>query len=153
MATEHDDPCRDRADDDEPILTLRAQDELAEDVVIHWAQLAARAGVPDDRVRGATEVALAMHRWRRANPERVRTPDWLDRREGGQEDERPETGRGRSSCHHGGGTRGELRRAWRSLAMVVAVELGIPRLVDLLARAVEWVCWVVWGRWRRRERR
>ena len=56
MATKHDDPCRDKADDDEPIFTLRAQDELAEGVVFHWVQLAARAGVPDDRVRGATEV-------------------------------------------------------------------------------------------------
>ena len=75
MATKHDDPCRDRADDDEPIFTLRAQDELAEDVVIHWAQLATRAGAPDEKVRGATEVAWAMHKWKRANPYRVKVPD------------------------------------------------------------------------------
>lgn len=57
MATKRDDPCRDKADDDEPIFTLVAHDELAEDVVIYWAQLAARVGAPDEKVRGATDVA------------------------------------------------------------------------------------------------
>lgn len=75
MATKSDDPCRDKSDDDEPIFTLCARDELAEDVVIHWTQLAARAGAPDEKVRGATDVAWAMNKWKRANPKRVKVPD------------------------------------------------------------------------------
>ncbi len=75
MATKSDDPCRDKADEDEPIFTLRAQDEIAPELVVWWATLAARAGAPDDKVRGAVEVSMAMHRWQRAHPERVKTPD------------------------------------------------------------------------------
>ena len=52
MATKSDDPCRDKADEDEPIFTLRAQDEIAPELVVWWATLATRAGAPDDKVRG-----------------------------------------------------------------------------------------------------
>lgn len=75
MATKHDDPCRDKAGDDEPIFTLRAQDETAPEVVVLWATLAAKAGTSHEKVRGAVEVSMAMHRWQRAHPERVKTPD------------------------------------------------------------------------------
>ena len=75
MATKGDDPCRDKADDDEPIFTLVAHDELAPEIVVLWATLAARAGVPDSKVRGAVDVSLAMHRWQMAHPDRVKTPD------------------------------------------------------------------------------
>lgn len=75
MATKHDDPCRDRAGDTEPIFTLRAQDELAPEVVALWATLAARAGTPHEKVRGAVEVSMAMHRWQRKHLDRVKVPD------------------------------------------------------------------------------
>ena len=34
----------------------------------------------------------------------------------------------------------ELRQALRRLLIVVAVELGIPRLLRSMAGAIEWVC-------------
>lgn len=75
MATKHDDPCRDKAGDDEPIFTLLARDELAPEIVVLWATKAAEAGTPHEKVRGAVEVSMAMHKWQMANPDRVKTPD------------------------------------------------------------------------------
>lgn len=48
---------------DEPLFILRAQDELAVQVVRYWADLAEARGVRSGKVAGARKLAAAMERW------------------------------------------------------------------------------------------
>jgi hypothetical protein len=52
-----------KADDDEPIFVLRAQDSLAADAVRHWAERAEQAGSTPAKVAEARDIADAMERW------------------------------------------------------------------------------------------
>ena len=63
MATKHNSVSLMKAEDDEPIFVLRAQDVLAAGVVRAWAEQAARAGCGDAKVHEAREIADAMERW------------------------------------------------------------------------------------------
>ena len=63
MATKHNNPCADKAADDEPIFTLRAQDKLAPMVVRYWAELAEDAGSPAAKVEEALRCADEMDAW------------------------------------------------------------------------------------------
>jgi hypothetical protein len=63
MATKHTSSALAKAADNEPIFVLRANDELAEQVVRHWAARAAVAGVPGAKVKEALDVADAMRAW------------------------------------------------------------------------------------------
>jgi hypothetical protein len=65
--------CLGRADDDEPLFILRAQDRLAAPLVWLWAELAHRLGVP--KALEATAIAEDMNRWGRTHPDRVKWPD------------------------------------------------------------------------------
>lgn len=56
-------PCYDKAADDEPIFVLRAKDALAPIAVEHWAELAAKLGVPVPKVLEAFRCAEAMRAW------------------------------------------------------------------------------------------
>lgn len=73
MATKASDPCREKAADDEPIFTLRAQDVLAPRTVRHWAELAHARGVPASKVAEARALADQMSAWQKAN--RWKVPD------------------------------------------------------------------------------
>lgn len=65
MATKDKDPCREKAAPDEPIFTLRAQDQLAPELVREWAREADAGGTPDEKVDEAMAVAHAMEDWQR----------------------------------------------------------------------------------------
>jgi hypothetical protein len=51
---------RELAEEGEPVFVLRGQDILAADVVEHWADLAAIAGVNRDKIEGARQIAAEM---------------------------------------------------------------------------------------------
>lgn len=55
--------CLAKAASDEPIFVLRAQDELAPDIVRMWAQEAAREGTSEAKCREALELADRMEVW------------------------------------------------------------------------------------------
>lgn len=63
MATKHNSVTLGKAQDDEPIFVLRAQDRLAPALVRRWADEAERAGCPAGKVAEARTVADAMERW------------------------------------------------------------------------------------------
>lgn len=48
---------------DEPVFILRAQDQLAPDIVREWANHAEAAGVNKNKVNGAREWAAFMDAW------------------------------------------------------------------------------------------
>lgn len=52
-----------RIPDDEPVFILRGQDQLAEEVVNFWADLAERAEVRSGKVADARLVAQEMAAW------------------------------------------------------------------------------------------
>lgn len=65
MATKHNDPCRDKAADDEPIFTLRAQDSSAPGTVTHWIDCnAPRLGYDHPKIKEARECVAAMLAWK-----------------------------------------------------------------------------------------
>lgn len=68
MATKDNDSCREKAAEDEPIFTLRAQDKLAPTLVELWANHAERRGAPPEKVAEARGCAAAMRAWQRENP-------------------------------------------------------------------------------------
>lgn len=53
--------------DEEPVFTLRAQDEAAPMAVRDWATRAERLGSPWQKVSGARKIAAAMDVWQAAN--------------------------------------------------------------------------------------
>lgn len=62
--------CLGKAADDEPVFVLRAQDDLAADLVDQWATRASLLGCPHDKVREARELAQSMREWpTRKNPD------------------------------------------------------------------------------------
>lgn len=63
MATKKNDPCLDKAGDDEPIFVLRAQDKLAPALVRQWADQAAANGCPEPKVQDARQLADRMESW------------------------------------------------------------------------------------------
>ena len=67
--------CLGRVALDEPVFILRAQDILAPRVVVRWAHLAEQAGSPQDKVRGALQVAKQMADWQVNNRHRLKVPD------------------------------------------------------------------------------
>jgi hypothetical protein len=66
-----DDSCRDKAAEDEPLFTLRAQDMLAPMVVRAWADAARLAGSPASKVDDALQTANEMDAWQAANHSKV----------------------------------------------------------------------------------
>jgi hypothetical protein len=63
MATKHNSVTLGKAQDDEPIFVLRAQDTLAPALVRRWADEAERAGCPAVKFIEARAVADAMEQW------------------------------------------------------------------------------------------
>jgi hypothetical protein len=63
MATKHNSVTLLKAQDDEPIFVLRAQDTLAPALVRRWADEAERAGCPAVKVLEARTIADTMERW------------------------------------------------------------------------------------------
>jgi hypothetical protein len=63
MATKHNSVSLEKANDNEPIFVLRAQDRLAADAVRHWAERAEQEGATPAKVAEAREIADAMERW------------------------------------------------------------------------------------------
>ena len=62
--------CLGKAADNEPVFVLRAQDDLAADLVDRWAIQAAGLGCPWDKVLDAKRIAQDMREWpRRKNPD------------------------------------------------------------------------------------
>lgn len=55
--------CYDKADPDEPIFVLRAQDALAADTVRFWAAQAHLRGVDQAKVNEAHRCAELMEKW------------------------------------------------------------------------------------------
>jgi hypothetical protein len=55
--------CYDKADPDEPIFVLRAQDALAARTVLFWAEEANKAGADSSKVAEARKCAAAMEKW------------------------------------------------------------------------------------------
>lgn len=67
---QHGQGCLGKADDDEPIFILRAQDALAADLVELWAIRAQAADCTHDKVLEAHRLADDMRRWpKRKNPD------------------------------------------------------------------------------------
>lgn len=60
-------PCYDKAGGDEPIFVLRAQDKLAPEIVLQWADQAARSGASPDKIREAIKLADEMIEWQGKN--------------------------------------------------------------------------------------
>ncbi len=73
MATKKDaaPTCYDKAADDEPVFTLRAQDMLAPEMVREWAYRALRMGVPKNKVEEARRCADQMEDWQIENRRKV----------------------------------------------------------------------------------
>ena len=65
------DSCRDKAAEDEPLFTLRAQDKLAPTIVRAWAALAKIAGSPANKVDDALQTANEMEVWQAAHHSKV----------------------------------------------------------------------------------
>ena len=63
MGTKHDDPCLTKAADDEPLFVLRAQDNMAPDMVRLWARTARTRGVNEAKVKAAMGTADKMDAW------------------------------------------------------------------------------------------
>lgn len=57
------DSCYNKAADDEPIFTIRAQDALAPMVVEYWAELAAKMKVKPEKILEAYRCSQAMREW------------------------------------------------------------------------------------------
>ena len=55
--------CYDKAHPDEPIFVLRAQDPMAAAIVRVWAVFAKEAGVRQEKIEDALNVATAMDAW------------------------------------------------------------------------------------------
>jgi len=47
----------------EPVFVLRGQDVLAPQAVRQWAELAAKAGVPGEKIERALDIANKMEEW------------------------------------------------------------------------------------------
>ncbi len=60
---------------DEPVFTLRAQDELATTVLRAWIDLAEKRGVNSQKIVRAEQHLLDMLEWRATDPNRVKLPD------------------------------------------------------------------------------
>jgi hypothetical protein len=63
MATKRNSVSLMKADDNEPIFVLRAQDRLAAAAVRFWADEAEKAGSSVAKIAEAREVAAAMEQW------------------------------------------------------------------------------------------
>lgn len=63
MGLRHTDECLAKVADDEPIFVLRAQDNLAPELVRLWASKARMVGCPSDKVNEAYDLALRMEAW------------------------------------------------------------------------------------------
>ncbi len=63
--------CYDKADKDEPLFVIRAQDSLGPEVVMEWAHRALAAGVPIEKVAEARKVAEEMEEWQTNNTKKV----------------------------------------------------------------------------------
>jgi len=60
-----------KADLDEPLFVLRAQDDLAPEVVQLWALNATMRGATKDKVEAARECARAMREWQRLHGSKI----------------------------------------------------------------------------------
>jgi hypothetical protein len=66
--------CLQKADEDEPIFVLRAQDVFAPGVVRQWAyRVSTEIGKDHPKVKDALEVAKAMEKWQ--NKKGSKIPD------------------------------------------------------------------------------
>lgn len=63
--------CISRADDNEPVFVLRAQDKLAPMVVRIWALFARQEGVSDPKIEEANELADEMEIWGMDNKTKI----------------------------------------------------------------------------------
>lgn len=60
-----------KADLDEPIFCLRAQDRAAPGAVRDWAERARRMGASHEKCQAAMETAVAMEKWAEAHGSKV----------------------------------------------------------------------------------
>ena len=67
--------CLGRTALDEPVFILRAQDIRVPRVVARRAHLAEQARSPQEKVRGALQLAKRMADWQANNRHRVKVPD------------------------------------------------------------------------------
>lgn len=59
------DSCINRAENDEPVFVLRANDALAAACVDHWVNMAIGTGIHEEyKLNEAHEIAQEMRRWR-----------------------------------------------------------------------------------------
>jgi len=58
--------CLGRAEADEPVFVLRANDRIAPATIRDWVQRSKNAGMHEDKVEEAMEIAAEMERWRQA---------------------------------------------------------------------------------------
>lgn len=61
--------------DSEPVFELRGQDKCAVGAIRGWAELAAVAGTPVEKVLGAQAAADDILLWQAENRDRVKNPD------------------------------------------------------------------------------
>jgi len=63
--------CFDKADPDEPVFVLRAQDMLGPEIVREWAYRAQCEGAPIAKCDEARRIADAMEQWQIAHRRKV----------------------------------------------------------------------------------
>ena len=63
MGYKNDDRCLDNVADDEPIFVLRANDELAPDVILYWVHLSMERELHRDKLDEARRWAKVMADW------------------------------------------------------------------------------------------
>lgn len=64
MATKDNDPCREKAKDDEPLFTLLARDITAPILVDLWAELRRLRDGSTEQVMDALRLASNMRQWK-----------------------------------------------------------------------------------------
>lgn len=67
--------CLNRADDDEPVFVLRAQDLVAPIAIEHWIVAARALGASPEKIQGARRLQMRMAEWRRTHGGRMKVPD------------------------------------------------------------------------------
>lgn len=61
--------------DDEPVFVIRGKDKLAARAVSHWMDLAAQAGVNDDKLKAVAAHLKDIVDFQEQHPERCKIPD------------------------------------------------------------------------------
>lgn len=63
-----------KAAPDEPLFILRPTDRNAPAMILHWIQLSAASGVPNEKLQSAFDQFKEISDWQKDHPELVKNP-------------------------------------------------------------------------------